>query len=109
MSHDQRQPKNPNAPMTNVCIYRMKEAEETAFLTLLDKHWPTLNKAGLTTNDNPTIHRTFDRKGRLCYVEIFTWINAEAANVAHRTPSVMQVWEPMGAILDDMEFLNTDD
>jgi hypothetical protein len=109
MSHEHRQQKNPNAPMTNVCIYRMKEADEKAFLTLLDKHWPTLNAAGLVTSEQPKIYRTVDRKNRICYIEIFTWVNGEAPNVAHQTPSVMQVWEPMGAILEDMEFLNTDD
>lgn len=109
MSHEHRKQKNPNAPMTNVCIYRMKEAKEAEFLALLDKHWPTLKNAGLVTSEPSKVYRTFDRKDRVCYIEIFTWVNAEAPNVAHQTPSVMQVWEPMGAILDDMEFLNTDD
>jgi len=109
MSHEHTSKKNPDAPITNVCIYRVKDGKEAEFLTLLDKHWPTLRKAGLATDEPAKFYRTFDRKRRLCYVEIFAWINAESPDVAHKTPAVMQVWEPMGALLDDMEFLATDD
>jgi hypothetical protein len=94
--------------MTNVCVYRMQPAKEPAFKALLDKHWPTLRQAGLATETPPTIYRSVDRKDRVCYIEIFTWVNADGPNAAHASPAVMQVWEPMGAILDDMEFLNTD-
>lgn len=109
MSHHHVQKKNPDAPMTNVCIYRVKEGKEAEFKVLLGKHWPALRKAGLATAEPAKFYRTIDRKQRVCYVEIFSWVNAEGPETAHKTPGVMQVWEPMGAILDDMEFLSTDD
>ena len=108
MSHTKQPKKNPKAPMTNVCIYRMKASNEAAFRALLDRHWPTLHKEGLVTDEPVQIHRTLDRKDLICYVEIFTWKNSEGPDICHQMPSVMQIWEPMGAILEHMEFLVTD-
>ena len=38
------------------------------------------------------------------YIEIFSWKSPEAPQVAHQTPEVMAVWEPMGAICEHMDF-----
>lgn len=99
----------PEAPVTNVCIYRVKKGKEVEFRTLLDKHWPTLHKAGLATSEPAKWWKTKDRKERTTYVEVFTWVSSLAPNAAHATPAVMQVWEPMGAICEDMEFLTQSD
>ena len=98
-------PKNPEAPQTNVCIYRVKNGKESEFVKLLERHWPTLHKAGLATSEPANWYRTADRKQRVVFVEVFTWVNAGAPDTAHQTPAVMQVWEPMGALCEDMEFL----
>jgi hypothetical protein len=37
-------------------------------------------------------------------VEIFTWKDARGPEIAHHTPEVMAVWEPMGALCERMEF-----
>src|SRR5262249_48635156 len=37
-------------------------------------------------------------------VEIFDWKSAASAEVAHRSPEVMAIWEPMGALCEAMEF-----
>ena len=64
---------------------------------------------GMLLTEDGQIYRTIDRKKRVTYVEVFTWINSEAPEICHRTPAVMQIWEPMGALAEDMEFLSTDD
>ena len=109
MSHEHTPKANPDAPVTCLCIYRVKEGKEDVFRSLLRKHWPTLDKLGLVTKEPPKIHRTVDRQKRVCYVEVFTWKNAEAPEICHRTPAVMQIWEPMGAIMERMEFLDIED
>jgi hypothetical protein len=38
------------------------------------------------------------------YIEIFSWADADSPRIAHQTPEVMAVWEPMGAICEDMDF-----
>jgi hypothetical protein len=35
---------------------------------------------------------------------MFSWKNADSPGVAHQTPEVMSVWEPMGALADEMNF-----
>jgi hypothetical protein len=86
------------------CTYRLKPGKEDEFLGYLEKHWPTLRKAGLATEEPPTILRAKTREGKTVIYEMFAWIDANAPRVAHETPAVMQVWEPMGALCDDMEF-----
>ena len=35
-------------------------------------------------------------------MELFQWKNGEASGVAHQTPEVMAIWEPMGPILENL-------
>ncbi len=91
-------------PVAVHCTYRLKAGKEDEFLGLLGKHWPTLRKAGLATDEPPQILRAQTREGKTVIYEMFSWIDGNAPRVAHETPAVMQVWEPMGALCDDMEF-----
>jgi hypothetical protein len=98
-------------PHTVICRYKVKPGNEEEMIQLLKKHWPTLHAAGLTTNDKPVIYRSLasgkpggDHDAHDTFVEIFSWKNGRAAGVAHETPEIMAVWEPMGAICEDMEF-----
>jgi hypothetical protein len=98
-------------PQTVICRYKVKPGKEEEMVKLLEKHWPTLHAAGLTTNDKPVIYRSIpgDKPGGRhdmpnTFVEIFSWKNGRASGVAHETPEIMAVWEPMGAICEDMEF-----
>jgi hypothetical protein len=99
-------------PSTVICRYKVKPGKEQEMLRLLEKHWPTLHAAGLTTNDKPLIYRSVP-SGRPggdhhdvanTFVEIFSWKTGRSAGVAHETPEIMAVWEPMGAICEDMDF-----
>ncbi|MDJ0523525.1 MAG: hypothetical protein QNJ90_15760 [Planctomycetota bacterium] len=99
-------------PATVICSYRVKPGEGVAFEAFLAKHWPTLHAAGLTTDDPPRIYRSHAAgeggdAGTL-YVEIFTWKSAGASGLAHETPEIMAIWEPMGALCTTMEFPHVD-
>lgn len=98
-------------PQTVICRYKVKAGKEEEMIQLLEKHWPTLHAAGLTTNDKPVIYRSIpsgnpdrDHDAQGTFIEIFSWKNGRSAGIAHETPEVMAVWEPMGAICEEMEF-----
>lgn len=99
-----------NKPAPVLVIYHLKKGAEAQFKPLLAKHWPTLDKVGLVSAEKPKIWRTTDRNdpSKVKYVEYMEWKSAESADVAHQTPEVMQVWEPMGPILENLEILPLD-
>ena len=70
---------------------------------MLKKHWRILNRVGLATAEPGSLYRATDKKsGQVYFVEIFSWRDARASAIAHETPEVMAIWEPMGSILDSM-------
>lgn len=93
----------PDEPTTVIATYRVQKAREKEFLELLERHHPTLVELGLATATPPTIYRHVDGAGAPTYFEIFTWAKADAANVAHETPEVMAIWEPMGALVEERD------
>lgn len=95
-----------SSPVRVLCIYRVQEGKAEAFRPLLEKHWPTLNGIGLVTSEPAKWYRSRDQNGRTCFVEIFEWKDGKAPQTAHELPEVMAVWEPMGALAEDMEFLD---
>jgi hypothetical protein len=102
MSHGNR-PASPN-PVLNLVSYYPKAGKEKEFLALLEKHWPTLNQLGLVTKTPPQIWRAFDIRAQKAYfVEMFTWKDGSASDVAHQSPEVMAIWEPMTPILENMQ------
>jgi hypothetical protein len=96
---------NASGPQTCICTYRIQKDKETAFLSLLERHWPTLRRAGLVTEDPPQIYRGQDEKQRPFIVEIFAWKDVAAVETAHRSPEIMSVWEPMGALVEQRDGL----
>jgi quinol monooxygenase YgiN len=89
----------------NLCIYRIKKGKEAAFRSILKKHWPALRKAGLAANEKPLVWRGEGKDGKIVFIELFRWKDAEAVQSAHATPEVMAVWEPMDALTEGMEFI----
>ncbi|MFC3078590.1 hypothetical protein ACFODL_10880 [Phenylobacterium terrae] len=93
---------------TVICTYRVKAGARDAFLDLLRRHWPTLRDAGLATDQPALVFESapgpdpHDEKG-VTFVEIFSWAGAESARLAHETPAVMSVWEPMGGLTESRE------
>ena len=91
---------------TMICTYRVREGCKDQFLKLLKQHWETLRDAGLATEE-PAVHfeavssakEQHDEQG-VTFVEIFSWVDADSSDVAHRSPEVMAIWEPMGGLVE---------
>ena len=89
-----------NQPQTVICTYRVKAADQDAFVAILRDHWSVLREAGLAT-DKPVQHFLGDDGGKgPVFVEIFEWTSDEAPKIAHNTPEVMRVWEGMGQFVE---------
>ena len=88
----------------NLCRYLVKPGKEQAFLELLERHWDTIHRAGLTTDDPARLVRGTDQAGNVAFIELFSWISPEAIGRAHQDARVMSLWEPMGALCVSMEF-----
>ena len=69
------------------------------------RHWPTLREVGLASEKPARWFRGNARDGRRRFVELFEWKDGEASGVAHQSPRVMSIWEPMGALAEGMEFI----
>jgi hypothetical protein len=88
-----------------LCLYRVKPGKEDEFRPLLKRHWITLQSAGLATDDPAKLLLGSTKEGKLTFIEMFQWKNFEAPAIAHQSPEVMALWQPMGELVDDMEFL----
>lgn len=102
-----------DSPVTVICKFVVKPGQQDAMRALLAKHWPTLHACGLTTDEPaqvfqgvPAAPEKEEAHGASTnvFVEIFSWKNARAPQVAHESPEVLAVWEPMGACCSHMEF-----
>ena len=99
-------------PVNVICIFRVKESHEAEFTTLLEKHWPTLREVGLATEKEPIHYSGPERGGGVVFVHIYEWVDEDSSRVAHNSPEVMAIWEPMGPCCEErdgkpsMEFLH---
>ena len=98
-------------PQLNICTYKVKPGKEAEMERLLSQHWPALRKVGLATDEPAVIYRGLPSSkpggqhgAARTYVEIFSWNSERGPQTAHETPEVMAVWEPMGAICEEMDF-----
>jgi hypothetical protein len=87
-------------PVTVICQYRVRPGDEDAFVLLLRRHWPTLSKLGVVTQEPGRAYRGADGDGRPVYYEIFSWRNDAAFERAHSHPDVLAIWEPMDALCE---------
>lgn len=86
---------------TVIAIYRVRSEKLDAFLELLERHHPTLVRLGLATADEPVVYSGAERDGKPIVFEIFAWKSADAPERAHHTPEVMEVWDAMGAMVEE--------
>src|SRR5262245_43302986 len=94
---------NPNSHVTNLVTYVAKQGKEEELLALVKKHEPALRKVGLVTSERCKGGQAYNiRSGEHSIVEYFVWKDGKASDVAHQTPEVMAVWEPMGPVLADL-------
>lgn len=102
----------PNSkPVVNICRYKVKPGKEAEMEKLLAAHWPTLRAAGLVTDERAIVYRGLpsarpggEHGAERTYLEIMAWKDAKSPELAHQMPEVMAVWEPMGAICEEMDF-----
>ena len=94
---------------TNICTYRVKAGAREQFVALLRKHWPALHENGLAT-DTPAMCFEAEIAGDsrhnesgTTFVEIFSWSRADASQLAHQTPAIMAIWEPMGGLVEERD------
>jgi hypothetical protein len=100
--HD-RVRENPTLPVTNIVTYVPKAGSEQALLALVKRHETALRGSELVTAEPFRVWKAFDiRKNRVSYIEYFQWKDGTSSALAHQTPEVMAVWEPMGPILEDL-------
>jgi quinol monooxygenase YgiN len=91
-------------PVAVLVTYRPKKGKGSKFFSLLKRHWPTLDRAGLVTSTRPAIYKASEKRThRTYFVEMFEWKDAKASDAAHRTPEVIAVWGPMMPLLESME------
>ena len=89
--------------------YRPKPGKANELEVLVLKHWPTLYKLGLTTNQPPQVWRAIDKdSGQVYFVEVFQWKDETSSQSAHQSPGVMAIWETMGPILEKLELAQLD-
>ena len=103
MSDKHRVRENPHLPVTNIVTYVPKAGKEAELLALVKKHEPALRKVGLVTSEPFKVWKAHNiRSGEHSIVEQFEWKDGKASDIAHQTPEVMAVWEPMGPVLEDL-------
>jgi hypothetical protein len=91
-------------PVSMLVTYRPKKGKEKELQVLVEKHWPALAGVGLVTKEPAKLWKATDKKtGEVYFVESFQWSDGEASTIAHQTPEVMAIWEPMGPILERLE------
>lgn len=98
----------PKGSVPMLCTYRVKKGKEKDFLGFLEKHWPTLDRAGLVSPERPRVWKGTEKSGTVTFIETFEWKDARSPEVAHQTPEVMAVWEPMGTFAEEMHFLQVE-
>lgn len=86
----------PSQAVPVVCTYRVKPGSEAAFEALVTKHASLLARLGLALPEPALLFKRTDSKGRTEFVEVLAWVNERASGLAHSSPEVMALWEPMG-------------
>jgi hypothetical protein len=99
--------------VTSVNRYSVRADLVDAFLEIIDRHWSTLRELELVTDREVQVFLGPERDtGAPVVVEIFDWVDEDAARRAHTHPDVSQVWEEMGPLCEPrsgrgpFEFLN---
>jgi hypothetical protein len=88
-----------------LCIYRIKDGKEREFQSLLEAHWATLERAGLVSERPARWFKGDAKDGKRRFIELFEWKNDKSSDIAHHSPDVLSIWEPMGALAETMEFI----
>lgn len=83
-----------------ICTYYVQRGKEPEFEKLLDSHWPTLRRLGLVTDVPAQVYRGVTEQGTY-FVEVLTWVRADAAQDAYATDEIRSIWGPMYDMTED--------
>ena len=101
--HEHGRRENSGQPVVNIVTYIPKLGKETALLDLVRQHEGALRQSGLVTDEPFKVWKAYDiRKKRVQFIEYFVWKDGSSSDIAHQTPAVMAVWEPMGPVLEEL-------
>lgn len=92
-------------PVMVLVTYKPKPGKEAELEALVRRHGPTMRATGLLGPEGVRTWRVVPRAGEgegAYFVELMQWRDAEASGLAHQTPEVMAVWEPMEAALEEL-------
>ena len=96
-----------SSPVRVLCIYRVKDGKEGEFRPLIEKHWPTLSSIGLRHfRARPLVSIQRQEGTKVFRRALRVEKTPRRPQTAHELPEVMAVWEPMGELVEDMEFLD---
>lgn len=83
-------------PEVAFALYRPHEGKDEQLRQLIARHLPALRRLELITARPPML--LVSSNGT--YLEIFEWLSADAARVAHEHPDIAPIWEAMGEVAD---------
>lgn len=88
-------------PVIAIAQYRVKPGAEEEFIAILRRHTATLHSLELITNRPVETFQGYEKgiDGPF-FVEIFEWVDAEGASLAHTHPQVSELWEAMGPLCE---------
>jgi quinol monooxygenase YgiN len=97
-------------PVGVTVIYRVKQGKEADFTKLIKKHAPALKASGLITPEPVRLMQAKNVRNEksIVFIETFQWKDDQASNVAHQTPEIISVWEPMGPLLENLEIFHVE-
>ena len=96
-------------PVGVTVLYLVKQGKESEFVNIVKRHAPALKASGLITQEPVNLTKGKNiRSGKQVFIETFQWINEKASDIAHQTPEIMAVWEPMGPLLESLEIYHVE-
>lgn len=101
-------------PITVICTYQVKPGREEEMRRLLSKQWIALRACGVVTEEQPRRLRALPGQSgprrpdldERTFVEIYSWRDARAPEIAHANPDVIAVWAAMESCCESMHFPN---
>ncbi|HEY7596812.1 MAG TPA: hypothetical protein VH969_26940 [Actinophytocola sp.] len=89
-------------PITAIAHYRVRDGHVDEFLDLVGRHGPILRKLGLVTDEPTRVYLGHEKESAdPLVIEIFEWIDDDAAGRAHTHPEVSEVWEAMDPLCEE--------
>jgi predicted enzyme related to lactoylglutathione lyase len=79
-----------------IAVYFPRPGQEKDLETLLARHLPILREVGFATEKAAVVLKSSNNT----YVEIFEWVDGEAAKAAHSHPRISEIWGAIAKIAD---------